>query len=105
MTERPLFHLLALLAATSACGCKSGEPAKHPVSERAPTDLSCPEEEVSYRQVDSSTMKVEGCGRRATYLEVCESRFNAATSATMGMHSSSEKCEWVTQSKVTTQAQ
>lgn len=90
-------RLLAILGATAVCGCKTGEPAKHPVSQRAPADLGCPEEELSHRPVDSSTMAVEGCGRRATYVEVCESRFNAAASATMGMPASTEDCQWVIQ--------
>lgn len=99
MTARPRLQLLAVLVVTALYGCKSGEPAKHPVSVRAPADLNCPEEEVSYRQVEGSTMEAKGCGRRATYVEHCEARFNAATSATMGMHSSSEDCQWVMQSK------
>lgn len=91
-------RFLALLVATLLGGCAPGKQAKHPVSDRAPTDLSCPEADVKYTPIDDTTMDVKGCGRRATYVEHCEARFNAAASATTGMHTSTESCQWVLQS-------
>lgn len=98
MTLQTKIRFVALLIATILCGCTSHRQRNHPVSARAPADLSCPEADVKYTPVDDNTMDVKGCGRRATYVEHCESRFNAAASATMGMYTSREVCQWVLQS-------
>lgn len=91
---------VALLCVSSALGCTAlactaQNLASHPVAARAPADLDCPKDDVHYRRLEDKLIMVKGCGRTATYVEQCQERFNAAASATLGMPTSSETCEWV----------
>ena len=73
----PLALLLGLGCAlpVSACGTPEPQtPKRHPVAVRAPFDLNCPREQLVYQRLDSATMGVSGCGRRATYIRVCRDR-------------------------------
>jgi hypothetical protein len=60
------FPCLLLLA--SGCG---GAPVENLVA-RAQFDLSCPEQEIRVTKIDDRTRGITGCGRRATYIEVCD---------------------------------
>jgi hypothetical protein len=63
-TATPLLLLAAL-----GSGCAA--PIEGLVA-RAQFDLSCPEADLRIVTLDSKTRGVTGCGRKATYLEVCD---------------------------------
>lgn len=88
---------LALLICASGCQPKGG--VKHPVAERAPRDLGCPEADVQTRTVGEEQAEAWGCGIKATYFEYCQSTFDPATSATVGMPTSRKKCQWQLESR------
>ena len=67
-------------------------PKRHPVAVRAPFDLNCPREQLSYNRLDKKTMGVAGCGRRATYVRVCHDRIGDS----WGNHVSTYvECSWM----------
>ncbi len=68
MLNRILFALVLLVA---GCAASIDQLAK-----RASFDLDCPREDLHYRELDAQTMGVRGCGRQATYVEVCRSGEN-----------------------------
>lgn len=47
-----------------------GEKNLAPVVQRAPFDLDCPAEQLTYKNLGSYVIGVTGCGRRATYKAV-----------------------------------
>lgn len=73
---RPVLAL-CISCFTLACTPEPEAPARprrHPVAVRAPYDLNCPRNQLVYDQLDNSTMGVSGCGRRATYVRLCQDR-------------------------------
>lgn len=91
--------LLAAALAIVASGCQPKDGVNHPVAERAPRDLGCPEAEVQTRTVGEGQAEAWGCGIKAIYFEFCQSTFDPATSATVGMPTSRKKCQWQLESR------
>jgi hypothetical protein len=58
--------LLSLLAA-----CEPEKPAEHPIVGMAQFDLQCPKEQLRYFHIAEGIWGVEGCGKRAKYVEIC----------------------------------
>ena len=69
--KQPMFVLIVLAA---GCGASMKQ-----LETRASYDLSCGD--LDYKQLDDRTFGVQGCGKRATYVESCE-------------HSSYFNCTW-----------
>ena len=76
-----LRRALTLLAAGSfaaAAGCATAGPSAaerrkdRQLVKRAAFDLDCPTEPVSITRIDEKTRGVRGCGRQATYVELCD---------------------------------
>lgn len=71
---KPIARARLPISATAALlltiGC-SGAPIEGLVS-RAQFDLNCPERDIRVQMLDDKTRGVTGCGKRATYLEVCD---------------------------------
>jgi hypothetical protein len=75
-----------------ACGAST--PRANPLTARASFDLNCPGPELLYVTISDRSPKtygVLGCGRRATYVERCDSQ----TSGAYGYVSSTRRCSWV----------
>lgn len=56
-------------------GCVAPEPARAPIAElaaRASLDLQCPMPSLQLLEVDDRVKGVDGCGKRAIYVEVCQ---------------------------------
>lgn len=69
-----MHQLRALFLASLACslfvsGCAAS---LENLVARAQFDLDCPEKDLRVVPLDSKTRGVTGCGKRATYLEVCD---------------------------------
>jgi hypothetical protein len=81
---------------TLACGTPEPEvPAarrRHPVAVRAPFDLNCPREQLRYDRLDKNTMGVSGCGRRATYVRVCNDRIASTSPYRLDTY---VECRWL----------
>jgi hypothetical protein len=58
---------LPCLLLAAACG-----PRIAPLVARAQFDFSCPEAELRLTTIDKRTIGVTGCGKRATYLDICD---------------------------------
>jgi hypothetical protein len=66
---------LVALAVVSQIGCMPPEPARAPANElyaRASLDLDCPMPWLRVIDVDERVKGVDGCGRRAVYVELCQ---------------------------------
>lgn len=74
-----------LLAALLACGGANEDQLRT----RSAFDFNCPPSEVTITELDASTRGVTACGRRATYVEVCDAPINNAY----------RSCKWVMNSE------
>jgi hypothetical protein len=90
---------LLYLSVFASCAGQPQKKARHAVLERAPIDLDCTEEEVKVRSLENGTTEARGCGIKAIYVESCQSNFNAAASATVGMPISKKTCQWELESR------
>jgi hypothetical protein len=63
--------VFVVFAALVAAGCASTS-SHDRLLKRAAFDLHCTKDELSVTRLDSKTRGVRGCGRQATYLQVCE---------------------------------
>ena len=52
---------------------------------RAASDLDCPTEPLGITNLDDATRIVIGCGRQATYVEICDAPWNDVT----------RRCTWL----------
>ena len=66
---------LFMLILATLVGC-SAHATQAQLLRRAAFDLECPEAEIETVQIDDRTVGVKACGKRATYLETCESGAN-----------------------------
>lgn len=84
--------ILVGLVGVLESGCAgTGKGARHPVRQRAPFDLRCDADELSYERLDERTIGVSGCGKNATYVELCHDRIHA-----LGRFvATEEECQWV----------
>jgi hypothetical protein len=68
---------LVLLMSASAfliagAGCATGPTPRDRLLKRAAFDLHCTKDEMSVTKLDEKTRGVRGCGRQATYVEMCD---------------------------------
>lgn len=61
-----------VVAAMALVGCVDQNATTSQLKKRSSVDLSCPWYEVGVRSIDARTRLVEGCGKRAIYVESCE---------------------------------
>jgi hypothetical protein len=66
---RPMRRLVVL--PLFAIGCFSSGTNAGPVTARAAYDMQCPEKELQITELGGKTYGVRGCGKQATYTEVC----------------------------------
>jgi hypothetical protein len=96
----PLALLLGVGSVFLAFGCggapESQTPKRHPVAVRAPFDLNCPREQLVYQRLDTRTMGVSGCGRRATYIRVCRDRIGSQVGSYVSTY---VDCSWLLDGK------
>jgi hypothetical protein len=59
---------LVLFLTGGAMGCR---PTADQLARRAAFDLKCERAKLRYVLLDDRTVGVDGCGKRATYVEVC----------------------------------
>ncbi len=59
-----------LITALSACIVMASS--QNQLVRRAQFDLQCANEELAFTPIDNRTQGVSGCGRQATYVEVCQ---------------------------------
>lgn len=78
---------LASFLVFALAGCGSGQPADHPVVGMAEFDLECPRENLLYTSIDTHTLGVQGCGRRARYIMICRE--------VSGVFGPEDECRWV----------
>jgi hypothetical protein len=71
MRTASLVAVLAALAA-GALACAAAPDPLHKLRTRASFDLGCPEEQLHRTHLDERTEGVSGCGKRATYVKVCD---------------------------------
>jgi hypothetical protein len=63
---------LAALALAAAAGCATSSSREaSPLVKRAMFDLDCPREKLSWHNLGEDTWGVRGCGKQATYRQVC----------------------------------
>jgi hypothetical protein len=80
--------ILAVAAALDGAGCATGPSASELLSNRrlinrAAFDLDCPTQPLNIISIDERTRAVSGCGRQATYVEICDGPLdNAARTCT-----------------------
>jgi hypothetical protein len=55
-----------------AVGCMTADQMESKLRTRASFDLGCPEEGLTITELDTSTRGVTGCGRRQSYLGICQ---------------------------------
>jgi hypothetical protein len=61
------------LAALGSANCATGVPvAKEKLLRRAAFDLSCTRQQLTITTIDEDVRAVDGCGRQATYVQVCD---------------------------------
>lgn len=68
---KPLRACLFTSALTLSLASGCGAPVENLVT-RAQFDLDCPERELRVHTLDDKTRGVTGCGKRATYIEMCD---------------------------------
>lgn len=78
---------VVVLAATAATGCTTGATHAQLVN-RAAFDLNCDAAAISVVEIDELTRGARGCGRQATYVEVCNG-------PKVGENSHNTSCTWV----------
>lgn len=71
--------LVGAILSLSMAGCGGGG-AVQTVLKRAPTDLSCPDAQVTAKEIASNTVAAEGCGKKAVYN--CKCTFGVGLSCT-----------------------
>ncbi|HEY5960218.1 MAG TPA: hypothetical protein VIV60_26880 [Polyangiaceae bacterium] len=79
---------------TGACA-ETTSGAKHPVRARAPFDLHCDAQELSFDRLDEKTIGVSGCGKRATYIETCRDTIDSGASFIVKAPVTDTECQWV----------
>jgi|SRR6478609_2042011 len=72
MASAPIVRLLALIVLPSitmgaSCGAEQSD-----LTRRASFDLSCPEAQLRTIDLGGGTQGVQGCGKKATYVEKCD---------------------------------
>ena len=74
--------LATLIAAVVlfGAGCRHGLTPNERLLNRASFDFNCAQGELDLTEIDHKTRGVRGCGRQATYVEVCDARM---------------KCTWI----------
>src|SRR5262245_50827737 len=72
-------HKLALFVVLSACMPPAPPATLGQLQARASFDLGCPYPELRLFHFDDRAKGVSGCGRRLTYVEVCDERRGACT--------------------------
>jgi hypothetical protein len=76
-TRRGLVVLI-VAAAMSGAGCATSGPSatellsNRRLVNRAAFDLDCPTQPLDIISIDKGTRAVSGCGRQATYVEICD---------------------------------
>ncbi len=81
-----LFVLAATLALALTPGC--GGYGLEALEEKASFDLRCPRERLRWKRLGNGSQGVRGCGRQATYVELCRD-FNS-------------DCKWIKDSETQT---
>lgn len=80
---------LAVTSLLGATGCRA-EATHDQLSRRASFDFGCAARDLRFTAIDERTSGVEGCGKRATYVETCDGpRTNTNTT-----------CTWVLNGKI-----
>jgi hypothetical protein len=76
--ENPRYHpqmrfipFMLSAAALAACGPTMTSARPEELTRRAAFDLDCPEPSLKQTQLGEGTYGVSGCGRRATYVSMC----------------------------------
>ena len=77
--DRASVVVTGVLIGTGAFGCASGP---HPALVLATKDLACEQKALKLHEIFPRKVKVEGCGKDATYVNIC---------AGYGIES---KCDW-----------
>lgn len=65
-------EMLLLLLALEGCGGAFGDEDLASLKTRASFDFDCPKSQIKTVTIDDRTRGVNGCGRRATYVQVCD---------------------------------
>lgn len=62
------------LAALGSANCATGVPVatKEKLLRRAAFDLSCSRQQLTITTIDDDVRAVDGCGRQATYVQICD---------------------------------
>ncbi|MCA9620229.1 MAG: hypothetical protein KC731_14505 [Myxococcales bacterium] len=76
-------RLVALLVLLPAIGCTPKGATEAQLRSRATFDFECPQPEITIQDLGDRSRGVQGCGKRLTYVEVCENRVDG------------EHCTWV----------
>ena len=63
--------LIGAASQVAACG-PSVQQMESKLVSRASFDLDCPEGEIELTELDQATRGVSGCGRRASYIGICQ---------------------------------
>ena len=74
--KRPLALFSVLL---TAAACEATVTPSAQLVQRASFDMHCPRNQIRIVEIDDRTDGVQGCGQRATYIEVCEGSFGDCT--------------------------
>lgn len=69
-----------------ASACATPQRVEHPVVRMASFDLKCPKDQLGFMEIDEKTWGVEGCGKRARYVEICQRS---------GMYGLNQECQWI----------
>lgn len=68
MTRSFGFVLILSCMLSLSAGCATSDWIQETVLKRAAFDLGCPQDELTYQQLDGNAAGVRGCGKRATYV-------------------------------------
>jgi hypothetical protein len=75
MFSSSIARLVVAASLAMLFGCAPPEPARAPLNElasRAAYELDCPAQWLRLTDIDERVKGVDGCGKRATYVEVCQ---------------------------------
>ena len=70
-----LLTTVVLTALVVGTGCATGATADQ-LRDRAAFDFDCSQQHLTLHEIDDQTIGVDGCGKRATYVEVCRACHN-----------------------------
>jgi hypothetical protein len=71
---------------TAFCLALTGCQTVAPIAPRAAVDLRCSESDLTIREIDGSTRVVDGCGKRAVYVKVCNHLIAEMSECTWAMN-------------------